>query len=306
MQTILGANGTIGKPLAKELKAYTDRIRLVSRQPGTSSGNTEAFPADLTDPEQAMQAVKGSEVAYLVVGLDYRLGTWQQLWPRLMRNVLDACIRHETKLVFFDNVYLYDKKAVPHMTEQSPVNPPSGKGRVRQQIASMLMQEVEAGRLQALIARAPDFYGPENHKSFAYEVIYRNLKKGKQPLWMGKSDLRHSFIYTPDAAKATAILGNTPDAYGQAWHLPTHPDAPTGRQFIRWFGQEMGSPKKPMVMPTWMVRTAGLFSPLMKELGEMMYQYDQEYFFDSSKFTRRFDFQPTPYLDGIRETIRIG
>ena len=33
MQTILGANGTIGSVLAKELTNYTDKIRLVSRNP---------------------------------------------------------------------------------------------------------------------------------------------------------------------------------------------------------------------------------------------------------------------------------
>ncbi len=46
LQTILGANGTIGVPLAKELSAYTDRIRLVSRNPKKVNATDEIFPAD--------------------------------------------------------------------------------------------------------------------------------------------------------------------------------------------------------------------------------------------------------------------
>lgn len=306
MQTILGATGTIGRPLARELMNHTAKVRLVSRNPEKVNERDELFTADLTDPEQAMKAVEGSEVAYLVVGLEYRLKVWQQTWPKLMRNVIEACIRHKTRLVFFDNVYMYDRTAIPHMTEESPVNPPSKKGRVRSEIADMLMQEVKAGRLEALIARAADFYGPENYKSFAYEVIFQNLKKGKRPIWMGKPDLKHSFTYTPDAAKGTAMLGNTHEAFGQVWHLPTHPDAPTGRELITMFNRELRLQKKPMVMPTGMVRFMGLFMPLMKELGEMMYQYEQPYFFDSSKFENKFRYKPTTYEQGVKATVDIG
>jgi nucleoside-diphosphate-sugar epimerase len=306
MQTILGATGTIGMPLAKELMSHTGRVRLVSRNPKKVNETDELFPADLTDPGQADKAVEGSEITYLVVGLEYRLKVWQHSWPKLMRNVIDACIRHKSRLVFFDNVYMYDRTAIPHMTEESPINPPSRKGKVRKDIAGMLMQEAEAGRLEGLIARAADFYGPENYKSFAYEVIYQNLKKGKRPIWMGKPDLKHSFTYTPDAAKGTALLGNTPDAYGQVWHLPTHSDAPTGRELISMFSKEMQVQKKPMVMSTGMVKFLGLFMPLMKELGEMMYQYEQDYFFDSSKFEKKFGFSPTTYEQGVKTTVEIG
>jgi hypothetical protein len=37
----------------------------------------------------------------------------------------------------------------------------------------------------------------------------------------------------------------------------------------------------------------------------MMYQYDRDYVFDSSIFEKRFDFKPTPYLDGIREIVKF-
>src|SRR5688572_18478183 len=160
MQTILGAGGTIARELAKELKRYTERVRLVSRNPKQVNENDELVSADLSDPAKVKEAIRGSEVVYLLVGFDYKLSEWRKKWPPLMKACIDACIENKAKLVFFDNVYLYDKKSMSHMTEESPVNPPSKKGQVRAEIVKMLWDAVKNRGLQALVARAADFYGP--------------------------------------------------------------------------------------------------------------------------------------------------
>lgn len=306
MQTILGANGTIGSLLAKELRAYTKSIRLVSRNLVKVNDEDELFPADLTNPELVDKAVAGSEVVYLLVGFEYKLSIWKQNWPKLMQSVIDACIRHNAKLVFFDNVYLYDRSAIGHMTEESKVNPPSEKGIVRKQVAGMLMEAVQKGRLQALIARSADFYGPGNQKSFLVEVVYKNFLKGKKANWFMNADKIHSFTYTPDAAKATALLGNTPDAWNQVWHLPTDPQRITGREMVSLFANEMKQPDKLSVMPMWLLRLLGIFIPFLREMPEMMYQYSQDYFFDSSKFSQRFALQATPYAEGVKTLVKEG
>lgn len=302
-QTILGANGTIGKVLAKELKNYTNQIRLVSRNPKKVNETDELFPADLSDVNMVEKAVAGSQVVYLVVGFDYNAKIWRDKWPKLMRATIDACIKHNAKLVFFDNIYLYDSNAMGHITEESPINPPSKKGLVRKEIAEMLMNEVKAGTITALIARAPDFYGPDNEKSFLIETVYKNLLKGKRPNWFIDATKKHSFIYTPDAAKATAILGNTPDAFNQVWHLPTDNNTMTGKEWIELFNKEMKTSKKVMVLPMFMLKLLGIFMPLMREMPEMMYQYDRDYFFDSSKFNSRFSFTTTTYEMGVRQIV---
>jgi nucleoside-diphosphate-sugar epimerase len=303
MQTILGANGTIGSVLTKELVSYTNKIRLVSRNPRKVNESDDLFPADLSNPAFVDQAVEGSDVVYLVVGFDYNLKVWEEKWPTLMRATINACIKHNARLVFFDNVYSYDINAIPHMTEESEYNPPSRKGAVRKQISQMLMDEVKAGKLMALIARSADFYGPGNDKSFANEMVYKNFLKGRRANWFIDADKKHSFTYTPDAAKATALLGNTDDAYNTIWHLPTDKNTITGREFIELFSKEMKVSNKLVVMPMWMVKLAGIFVPVLKEMREMMYQYDRDYFFDSSKFDKRFNFKTTTYQEGVRNTV---
>jgi len=302
-QTILGANGTIGKLLAKELMTYTNQIRLVSRNPKKVNETDELFPADLSNPEMIEKAIEGSVVVYLVVGFDYSIKVWRDKWPKLMKATIASCIKHKIKLVFFDNVYLYDIKAIGHMTEASAVNPPSKKGIVRKEVAEMLMKEVEIGNLTALIARAPDFYGPDNEKSILIETVFKNIKKAKRPTWFVDATKKHSFIYTPDAAKATAILGNTPEAYNQVWHLPTDENTLTGQEWVALFNKEMNTSKKVMVMPMFMLKVLGIFVPFMREMPEMMYQYDRDYFFDSSKFNKHFNFALTTYQIGVRQIV---
>ncbi len=303
MQTILGASGTVGVELAKALKSYTDQIRIVSRNPVRTNESDQLFPADLTDAVQVDKAIEGSEIVYVTIGFQYKLKVWQAFWPKFMKDVIESCKKHQAKLVFFDNVYMYDPSEIPHMTENSRINPSSKKGKIRAEIARMLMDEVKKGNLTALIARSADFYGP-NCKNSVSQIIIDNFKKGKKGMWLADATKNHNFTYTPDAGVATALLGNTPDAYNQVWHLPSTHEKLTGKQWIEAFAKAMKVKPGYQVLPVWMMGILGVFIPIMKELKEMAYQNDRDYFFDSSKFEKRFNIKPTPVETGIRETVK--
>ena len=304
MQTILGSGGAIGSLLAKELMNYIDKVRLVARNPQKVNDSDELFKADLTNASEVLKSVEGSEVVYLCVGLPYQLKVWQQQWPAVMQNTINACIQHKAKLVFIDNVYMYSQDAIPHMTEESPLNPPSQKGKIRLQIAQMLMDEVANGTLTALIARSADFYGPDVKTSVLKISVFDNFQKGKKAMWLSDATKIHSFTYTPDIAKATALLGNTADAYGQVWHLPTSTEKLTGIDFIKMIAAEMKVKPAYNTFSKFMISALGLFLPILRELKEMQYQNDQNYFFDSSKFQQRFGISGTNYADGVNEIVK--
>jgi nucleoside-diphosphate-sugar epimerase len=305
MQTILGAGGAIGKELAKALTEFTKEIRLVSRNPEKVNPDDELFPADLLNPEMVDKAIEGSSIAYITVGFTYNIKVWRANWPLFIDNVINACIKYNCKLVFFDNIYMYDPAYLNGMTEETPHKPISKKGEVRAELVKKIMSKVEEGTLTALIARAADFYGSGiKDVSMLTETVFKTLDEGKKAQWMCSTKYKHSYTYVPDAGKATALLGNTEDAYGQTWHLPTTGNPYTGKEWIDIIAKKMDKPAKTQVVSKAIAGVLGIFVPIMKELKEMMYQYDRDYVFDSSKFEKRFDFKPTPYEQGIDEIIK--
>ena len=202
---------------------------------------------------------------------------------------------------------MYDPVSLDPMQEAHPINPPSRKGKVRESIACRVMDHVKNGALQALIARSADFYGPSiEGNSILTETVFKPLSQGKKATWLGRPDKKHSFTFTPDAARATALLGNTPEAYGDIWHLPTAPDPFTGKQWVEHIAGALHAKPRFRVAPKGMVGFLGLFSSVMRETHEMMYQYDRDYVFDSSKFEASFKLKPTPYEEGIRQVVAAG
>jgi nucleoside-diphosphate-sugar epimerase len=302
MHTILGANGVIARELSQALAAHASDIRQVSRNPRKVNPTDETFVADLLDAQATANAVAGSKVVYLVAGLQYNASVWQAQWPRVMRNAIDACKQHGASLVFFDNVYAYGR-VDGVMTEESPFNPISRKGEVRARIATMLLDEMRSGNLQAMIVRSADFYGPGAVQSFPHATVFERLKAGKTPQWIGNPDTVHTFTYTPDAGRAVAELARTTEAYGQTWHLPTTKEPLTGADFVRLACDLAGRPFKMQVAPRWMLKLMGIFMPVLRENDEMMYQFEYDYRFDSSKIESALGLQPTPYRLGISESL---
>lgn len=303
MHTIFGAGGAVAEQLLPVLRNHNEKIRLVSRHAKQVPG-VESIAADATDYQQTLKAIQGSKVVYLLIGLPYDIRVWKPTWPVIMTNMINACKETGASLIFFDNVYMYGK-VNGWMTEETPYHPISKKGAVRAAIASQLMSEAKAGNIKALIARSADFYGPGSFKTSIPDLlVIGNLKKGKKAQWLGDAGQPHSYTYVPDAAKALYLLANREDAYNQVWHLPTAADPLTGRQFIEYATAAMNKPMAFSEIPKWMLSLLGLFNRPMKELGEMFYQNDSPYLFDSTKFNKAFNFKPTSYADGIKETVR--
>ena len=298
MIAILGAGGAIGDNLAKLLIEKNVAVRLVARKPKAIDG-TESLSADLSDAGQTRAAVDGAETACLLVGLPYDLAVWRELWPRIMRNVIDACKRSGTKLLFFDNVYMYGRVDAP-MTEATPYRPSSKKGEIRAEIATTLMDEARAGNLRAMIARAADFYGPQTKNGVPNVLVLEPYARGGTASWLVNARVAHSLTFTPDAARGVAMLIERDSAWNQVWHLPTTPDPPTGQAFIEMAAAAYGVAPKYRVLGKAVLRLVGLFNPAVRESLEMLYQSERPYLFDSSKFAVEFGFSGTPYADGIR------
>jgi len=301
MQTVLGANGQIGEELARELKRnFTSDIRIVSRKAKKINDTDEVFSADLSIREKAIEAVKGSEIAYFTLGLPISSALWEEQFPLILRNVIDACKINGTKLVFFDNTYMYPQDDRV-LTEETAFAPMGRKGRVRRKMAEMVLEEIKSGELEAVICRAPEFYGPGKTQSITNTLLFNNIKASKKLKVPLSASKKRSLIWTPDASRATALIGNTPDAYGQTWHLPVDKSHPTYKEFIRIASGIYSRDLKYAVVPKFMFKIGSFFNKSVKELLELLPRYEYDNIFDDSKFRKRFpEFQVTTYKQGIR------
>lgn len=303
VHTILGAGGAIGTPLANLLLEKGVKVRLASRSKRILSG-TESIQCDLLSFKETLSAVQGSSVVYLLAGLQYNHTVWQAQWPVIMNNCIKACKETGAHFIFFDNVYMYGLVEGP-MLETSPYNPCSKKGEVRAKIARMLEDEMQANSINAIIARAADFYGPYADKTSIMSIlVFDKLLKDQAPQWTGNIKVPHSLTYTMDAAKALILLANDPKALQQVWHLPTRNPAPAGEEYIRIAADILKSAKKPMVLKSWMLKVFGLFDKTVAELVEMQYQNEYPYHFDSTKFEMAFKYKPVEYRAGIEEALK--
>ncbi|AFW00144.1 NAD-dependent dehydratase [Gluconobacter oxydans] len=304
MQTILGANGQIATELARTLhQHHTEQLRLVSRNPCKVNEDDTLMAGDMLDAGQTTQAVKGSRIVYFTAGLPPDSKLWEEQFPVMLRNALQACRMAGASFAYFDNTYMYPQNS-QIQTEETRFAPVGRKGRVRAAMATMVLQEMAPGDIPVLIARAPEFYGPGKTQSFTNALIIDRLKAGKRPLVPVRDDTRRTLIWTPDASRALATLGNTPEAFGQTWHLPCCDERPTYRTFVTMASRIFDRSPGYSVIGKWSLIIAGNFSKKVREIRELLPRYEQDNLFDSSKFKHNFpEFSVTTYEEGL-ELIR--
>ncbi|MDR9868143.1 NAD-dependent epimerase/dehydratase family protein [Lactococcus cremoris] len=303
MQTILGSNGQIGHELAKELyENYTKEIRLVSRKPQKIHDSDELVSADLLDFNETNNAISGSDIVYFTVGLPMDSEMWMKQFSKILDNVIEACKIHRSKLVFFDNTYMYPKTSA--IQYENTIFSPSGKkSLVRAQLADKIIKEMEANELKAVVCRAPEFYGPEKTQSITNTMIFSNIKaKRKLKIPISDSTLR-TLIWTPDASRAMALVGNTDDAYGQTWHLPCDRSL-TYKEMINIADKIENEKLSYSIIKLWKFKVGSLFNKNAKELLELLPRYEVDNLFNSDKFKKRFpSFPVTSFESGIKQIL---
>ncbi|WP_373807489.1 NAD-dependent epimerase/dehydratase family protein [Delftia acidovorans] len=301
MQTILGANGQIAVELARELhRNYTQNLRLVSRKPRKVNDTDELVSADLTNSAQTLEAVRGSEVVYFTAGLPPDTELWERQFPAMLRNALDATRAAGAKFVYFDNTYMYPQTA-QRQTEETAFAPVGRKGRVRALMAEMVLAEMQRGDVPVAIARAPEFYGPGKTQSITNTLVIGPLKEGHKAKVPVRDDKLRTLIWTPDASRAMAAIGNAHDAYGQTWHLPCWDERLTYQAFVNLAAATFGVEPRYKVLSHLAMVAAGWVSKPVRELRELLPRYAHDNVFDSSKFKRRFpDFAVTSYAQGLK------
>lgn len=300
---VVFGTGAIGRAVADELIRRGESVRMVNR-----SGRMDEVPAgvevvasDLYDPAKVRDVTRGAKVVYQSAQPEY--STWPEKFPLLQRSIIDGLTGSDAKLVLVENVYMYGDTDGKPMTEETPHNAHTRKGRVRGEIANAAFEAHKNGRLRVTAARGGNFFGPWGLDSTMGGRAFYPLLNGKPAQLIGRLDLPHTHTYLRDFGKALVTLGARDEADGQAWHVPNDEPQMTQAELVRLFAEVAGVKPKMSGMGKLMMSIGGLFIPEAKETVEMMYEFEKPFIIDSSKFEKTFGIKATPIREAMMETV---
>ncbi len=300
LQVVLGATGGVGQALVQALAVQGAQVRAVNRSGRAQvAASVEVMGADLTSRESTRAACQGASVVYHCAGVPY--DQWATYLPVMLDNVIAAVSATGTTLVYSDNTYMYAPTSRP-LTEDSRQAPVTRKGKLRKQLAETILAAHAQGQIRATIGRAPDFYGPGVRTSAVGEQFFTAAVAGRRVPWLGKLDVPHALVFVEDFARGLIALGTHEQALGQVWHMPT-PQALTGRQYIALANEAAGVQARPLAVSGLLLRVLGLTNPVLRESVEMLYEFNQPYLIDGSKYSRAFDGLPTSHQAAMRRTV---
>jgi nucleoside-diphosphate-sugar epimerase len=298
---VVFGTGAIGMALIEELHASGKKVRAVNRAGHADvPDGVEVVGGDATDEEFTKTACGDASVVYFCLNPPYT--SWPELFPPLQAGVLAGAASAGAKLVAIENLYAYGPTGGQPLTEEHPYAATTRKGRVRAQMTKDLMAAHEAGRVRVAIGRASDYYGARGALSVMGGFVFYPALDGKTTRLLGKPDMPHTYSYLPDIARGLAILGERDEALGHAWHLP-NAETLTSRRFVEMIYETAGNRPQISATPKIVVRLLGLRDPIVGEMVEMLYEFEEPFVVDDSRFKTTFGNHATPLSEAIDTTV---
>jgi nucleoside-diphosphate-sugar epimerase len=298
---VIFGTGPVGMSVLDALLAEGKRVRLVNRSGRASvPASVQIMPGDASDPAFTRKACAGAAVVYQCLNPAYT--KWAELFPPLQAGVVAGAAAAGAKYVSMDNLYMYGSTGGKRLVETLPYAAQTRKGKVRAAMAESLLAAHRQGKVRVAIGRAADFFGPHVKTSAMGERVFPPAMAGKSIQLLGNPDLLHTFTYMPDIGRALVILGEREEALGQVWHLPNS-ETVTTRQFVEMIGSAVGKPVKIQTAPKILLQAIGLFNPTLREVAEMVYQFEEPFVVDHSKFTQAFGKLATPLPEALATTV---
>ena len=301
---VIFGTGAIGLATFDALRRRGETVRLVNRT-GTAPvpDDVEVVVGDAADPAFTTAVAQGASVVYQTLNPPYH--RWTAQFPALQAGVLAAAEAAGARLVSMENVYLYGRPAGRPLTEDRAHDARTTKGRLRGRMSRELLAAHEAGRVEVAIGRASDYFGPRGGaQSNLGDRVLPAALAGKTATVLGDPDQPHTYTHIPDIGEGLAVLGQHPDAPGQAWHLPNDPDTRTTRQLVDAVYRHAGQPRTKMrSTPPLLLRALALANPRVRELVEMQYQFAEPFIVDSTRITERLGVHATPVDQALANTM---
>jgi nucleoside-diphosphate-sugar epimerase len=297
---VIFGTGPLGQAVMHELLTRNVWIRMINHSgKATVPESVEVIGADAYDSQNTRAVTQGAMVVYQCAQPAYT--QWSTLFPKLQSSIVQGVAANSAKLIVADNLYMYG--AVKGLLREDLSNTAkTRKGRTRAQMAEALIEAHQQGIVRVAIARGSDFYGPGVLNSVMGDRVFPAILAGKTASAVGNLDLPHTYTFIEDFGKALVMLGEQEGALGQIWHVP-NAETITTREFLTLAFAEAGHLPKISSMGKFMMRLGGIFIPEARETVEMMYEFEQPFVVDHSKYVQAFGNHATSTHKGIQRTL---
>jgi len=303
LHVVFGA-GQVGPRLAEALLASGHRVRIARRSAAPVPAGAELLRGDAMDPAFCAETARGAAAVYHCMNPPYSARIWAEVLPRFAENLVQAAGRAGARLVVLDNVYALGRTGGRPMNEDTPIAPASRKGEIRARVSARLADAHRRGLARVVVGRASDFYGPGGEGTYFGPQLWRAVLRGKPGLFPANPDKPHTYHFIPDVGRALAALGTAAaDVDGQTFMLPCAP-AESSRALLGRMSAALGGEIRIRRLPSFAVRALGLAVPILREIGEMLYQWEEPFVVDDRRFRSRFpDVGATEPDEGARATV---
>ncbi|WP_430639244.1 NAD-dependent epimerase/dehydratase family protein [Haloferax volcanii] len=308
---VVGA-GPVGLAVMEQLRERGADVAAVTRHdPDFFPEGVESRLADVLYPDRAVAAFADADVVYHCAKPPY--DQWPELFPDLTRGIVAGVEAAGARLVVAENLYMYGPVQA-RLSEDLPYAATGPKGQARAECADIVLDAHEAGRIEATIGRASDFFGPRVRESVVGEQVFGAAVAGKRAKVFGDPRLAHTYTYVPDFARALVLLGERDEALGGVWHVP-NPETVSTRRFVNLvyeaadvdpgFPRIIAAPGVALTLGGYLGAPLNYLSAPLKELSEMRYAFEEPYVVRDAKFRDTFGdaVEPTPLEDAIAETV---
>lgn len=300
--TILGSNGHIGHAAMIAFRDAGWAVAGLGRVNRKPVEGTQFIAGDAGDTNVVRQAIAGADV--VVQALHLRYDQWGEGRAEAqLQVVLNAMAGTGKTLLFPGTIYNYratDRTIAPGL-RQSGEKP---RGEIRIRLEQMLRQAAENNGFQVVILRAGDFFGPGNRDEWFDAAMLMDHGKGRL-YHLGALDMRHSWAYLPDLARAFAVLAERRDTmkafenFHFAGHWVSH------GQIMVAIQSGLGQRLKVSPLQWWALRAVGLVNPVMRDIYRMRYLWQNEMELVDPRLDALLgpDFG-TPFETAVTETVR--
>ncbi len=300
---IVFGTGPLGYWVMKFLSDQGNNVTMVSRSGKTHHklpDGVEIKAVNSKKTDQVYNICKDADAVYYCAMPPYT--DWPNNFSDMIKGLIEGVSKTNAKIIFGDNLYMYGPTNGPPIKEDLPYAAPGHKGKVRSQIANMLMEAHKNGKVKTTMGRASDFYGPKVINAGFGEMFFKPALEGKTVNMLGNITLPHTFTYIKDFAKALITLGENENSFGRAWHVPNDKTV-SAQSLVNIVEKEIGKNIKVRPAGKFMVSLLGMFNPMIKEVKEMMYTMTEPYIVDHSDFEKTFGVNITPHEKAIKETV---